>query len=172
MKRIFCVILFSVFLLTGCAAVVVQQAPDAPNFGFRSAFSADYGDFSFGGVWDSTDSGIYTVTLNYPDTLAGTMYSCNGENVTISFENQAQTVPLAALPEQGALWILFGIFRSCSAQPVFGEPVHSGEYWSFTGTGFNNGLVLQTDSVGAICEIAVNHKNLTVHFLRDESESE
>ena len=172
MKQIFCVIFFFVFLLTGCAAEVAPQAPNEPNFLFCSAFSADYGDFSFGGIWDSTAPGIYTVTLHYPDTLAGTVYSCNGENVTISFENQVQTIPLAAIPEQGALRILFGVFKGCSVQPVFDKPTRSGEYWSFTGTGSNSGLVLQTDSLGTIREITLDYKNLTIRFLEDESESE
>ena len=168
MKRVLLSVVLLITLLAGCSSPIGVSAPTAPVIEFESEISSNCDDLTFGGVWDSTETGIFELVLNYPQTVNGTTYLCNCETVTITLGSLNQTVALADLPQNGLPRVLFEIFRVCSAGTGLHEPIQDGEWWNFSGSCFGNTFVLQTDSAGAIRTIVIEQQNIKISFLTEE----
>lgn len=169
MKRMLCSLCLLFCLFLGCTVSVGEKTPEAPQLEFQSEFTASCGELSFGGSWDSVTPGIYVLALNYPETVAGEVFSCNGETVTLSLDDLSQELPLENFPRSGLPRTVFEIFRACAVNQFMNPPVRDGEYWSFSGECFGKAFVLQTDSTGAVRTITLAQEQIEIRFLANES---
>jgi len=170
LRQIRVFLLLAVILLAGCGApgTRTKSVRVAPQTEFQSDFSASCGELSFGGSWNSKDTGCFVLSLQYPEALTGTVYTCNGDAVTLTFGSQTQAVNLGELPQEGLPRVLFEIFRACSAGQVLGDPVQQDGLWCFSGICIGKAFTLRTDDSGAVHSVSVEQAGLTVDFLSDE----
>lgn len=95
--RYILVVIFIVLIISGCSAKDNTAHTALPSM-FESDFSANVGRLEISGHITRNETGIYTLTITKPETIAGLEINCVGENVTISigeakFETQTSLYP-------------------------------------------------------------------------------
>ena len=81
--RYILVVVFIVAIISGCSADDTVPHTALPSM-FESDFSANVGKLEISGHITRNETGIYTLTITAPETIAGIEINCVGENITVS----------------------------------------------------------------------------------------
>lgn len=152
--------------MAGCSSPGENHSAQLP-VKFESDFNADYGNLRLGGHIARHETGIYTVTITSPESLAGVRLDYVGGKITaslngISFEAQTDNLPAAGFIKN----VTSAIDTACGSPTVTVTKADGFNRYCV----MDSCIILQEQQSGHITSLTIESIDISMNFINFETQ--